>query len=181
MAIATFAPGRGSLTKTEGSVRVGQSRLPRPGQSRIVCSALGALELKGTKQMKRFALVVSVIAALGVCSVALAASSLSGSYKTKITSTALGGALKGTWTLKLKNGVFTAAKSGTVQGQGTYSIKGPKITFHDKPHAGGCKSPGVFKFKLTGKKLKFTRVSGSSTGACKPRAIVLAGSFTKVG
>ena len=150
-------------------------------QSRIVCSALGALELKGTKQMKRFALVVSVIAALGVCSVALAASSLSGSYKTKITSTALGGALKGTWTLKLKGGVFTAAEGSAVRAQGKYSVKGSKITFRGKPSSGGCNTPGVYKFKLTGAKLKFTRVSGSSTGACMPRAIILAGSFTKVG
>jgi hypothetical protein len=116
--------------------------------------------------MKRFALAVSVIAALGVCSVALAASTLSGTYKTKITSTALGGELKGTWTFKLKGGAFTAAKSGTVEGQGKYSIKGSKITFREKPHPGGCTSPGVYKFKLTGAKLKFTRVSGSSAGAC---------------
>ena len=60
---------------------------------------------------------------------------LSGTYKTKITSTALGGQLKGTWTLKLKGGVFTAAKGGTVQAQGKYSVKGSKITFRGTPRS----------------------------------------------
>jgi hypothetical protein len=131
--------------------------------------------------MKRFALAASVVAALCLCSVALAASTLSGTYKTKVTSTALGGELKGTWTLKLKGGVFTAATGGAVRAQGKYSVKGSKVTFRGTPGQGACTSPGVYKFKLTGAKLKFTRVSGSRTGACQPRAIILAGSFTKVG
>jgi hypothetical protein len=130
--------------------------------------------------MKRFALAVSVIAALGLCSVALAASTLSGTYKTKITSSALGGQLKGTWTIKFKSGGYTVAANGKVVILGKFSIKGSEITLKDKSGPDKCPAPGTYKFKLKGKTLKFTKVSDSNP-SCAGRPIVLKGTFTKVG
>ena len=46
--------------------------------------------------MKRFALASAVVVALGVCSAAVAASTLHGTYKTTIHTTALHGFVNGT-------------------------------------------------------------------------------------
>ena len=130
--------------------------------------------------MKRFAIAGSVIAALGLCSVALAASTLSGTYKTKIHSTALGGALNGTWTIKFKNGSYTVTDKGAVVVQGKDKIKGTKITFNGKSSGpDACnKGSGTYKFKLKGSKLTFTTVGSDP---CVGRATILTGKFTKVG
>jgi hypothetical protein len=134
--------------------------------------------------MKRFALAASVVAALGLCSVALAASTLSGTYKTKIHTTALGGAVNGTWTIKFKSGRYTAAQNSKVVVKGKNKITGSKITFKDtsgKDSCLGTGTTGTYKFKLKGNKLKFTKISDSNP-RCQGRVVVLtSGTFTKVG
>jgi hypothetical protein len=129
--------------------------------------------------MKRFAIAVSVVAALGFCSVALAASTLSGTYKTKIHTTALGGALDGTWTIKFNSGGYTVTDNGKVVIHGKDKIKGTKITLTDKSGPDACKmGSGSYKFKLKGSKLTFSKVGSDP---CVGRVDVLKGKFTKVG
>ena len=72
-------------------------------------------EQKGEYAMKKIFTAVVVAVSLALCSVAAAAvsHSLNGTYKTTISgSTAVGGALNGTWTVKLKNGVYHVADDG---------------------------------------------------------------------
>ena len=141
--------------------------------------------------MKRFALAVSVVIALGLCSMALAASTLSGTYKTKVHTSALGGALNGTWTIKFSGmvpgsnqGLYTVTDNGAAAVHGKDTIKGTKITFKDtggKDSCLGAGTTGTYKFKLNGNKLKLTKIS--ENGSCgQGRAVVLtSGTFTKVG
>ena len=120
--------------------------------------------------MKRFALTISIVAALGLASVALAAGP-SGTYKTKITSNAVGGHLKGTWTIKFKSGAYTVSDNGTVVIHGKYTVKGSTITLVDKSGPDACPGTGKYKFSLQGSSLKFTKISDPS--ACEGRIVVL--------
>jgi hypothetical protein len=142
--------------------------------------------------MKRFAIAVPVIAALAFCSVALAASFPFGTYKTKIHTTALGGALNGTWTIKFggrtpgsNSSLYTVTDNGAVVLHGTDTTNGTKISFKDLGGKDACLGTGTtghYKFKLTGSKLKFTKVSETKKSCGQGRAIVLtSGTFTKVG
>jgi hypothetical protein len=128
--------------------------------------------------MKRLAIVVAVVAGLALCSVALAAGTLSGKYKTKVHTSALGGQLNGTWTIDFKSGGYTVTDQGKVVLHGKDSIKGTKISLTDTRGADKCPGTGTYKFKLKGKALKFTKVKDSA--ACAGRATVLSGAFTKV-
>ena len=130
--------------------------------------------------MKRLVIVGAVAASLVLASVALAAATPSGTYRTKITSTAAGGALEGTWTVQFASPDYTVADSGTVVVRGKYSIKGTTITFNDKTGRAACPGPGKYAFKLSGNKLKLTLVSDSKP-SCLGRRVVLAGNFTKIG
>jgi hypothetical protein len=142
--------------------------------------------------MKRFALAVSVLGALGLCSVAFATSTLSGTYKTKIHTSALGGAVNGTWTIKFSGmspgssqGLYTVTDNGHKITHGRDTIKGNKISFKDtggKDSCLGAGTTGHYKFKLKGNKLKFTKISETKKGCGQGRLIVLtSGTFTKVG
>ena len=130
--------------------------------------------------MKRFAIAASVGGALALSSTVLAAAALSGTYKTKVTSSALGGQLKGTWTIKLKSPNYTITDTGTVVVRGKYSIKGTRITFKDKSGPAACSGAAVYSYALTANQLHFTKVKDSSA-SCPGRAVVLAGTFTKIG
>jgi hypothetical protein len=129
--------------------------------------------------MKRLAIATAVVAALALSSAALAASTLNGTYRTKIHTTALGGAVNGTWTIKLKSGNYTVIHKGRTTVHGKYSIKGSKITLKGGTGPNACPAPGTYKFKLKGKTLKFTKVSDSNP-ACVGRQTVLKGTFTKI-
>ena len=132
--------------------------------------------------MWRLAVAASVSAALAASSVALAATTVSGTYRTTITSTALDGLVKGTWTVVFKGGVITAAKNGIVATHGKYSIAGSKITFRPAPGQDRCPTVSVYRFQASGARLKFTLISGSSSNpSCVAQKLILAGSFTKVG
>lgn len=129
--------------------------------------------------MKRIAIVAVLVVGLAMSSVALAASTFSGTYKTKIHSTALGGALNGKWTIKFKGGHYTVKFKGKLEVKGNYLIKGQKVTVHDTSGPGKCPGTGTYKFKATGNKLRFTKISDSNP-ACLGRVTVLKGTFTKV-
>jgi hypothetical protein len=142
--------------------------------------------------MKRFALAGSVVVALGVCSVALAASTLSGTYRTKVHTTALHGFVNGTWTIKFSGmvpgsnqGLYTVTDNGAVVIHGKDTIKGSKISFKDTSGRDSCLGAGTtghYKFKLKGSKLKFTKISETKKSCGQGRAVVLtSGTFTKVG
>ena len=130
--------------------------------------------------MKKTFTAVVVVASLALCSVAAAAvsSSLNGTYKTTVQSTALGGALNGTWTVKLKNGVYHVADNGHAIVHGKYTVKGNKISLKDSGGEGKCPGTGVYKFKVSGKSVTFTKVHDKA--ACIGRETVLtSGPLTK--
>ncbi|HUA70618.1 MAG TPA: hypothetical protein VMA96_06040 [Solirubrobacteraceae bacterium] len=132
--------------------------------------------------MKRIFTAVVVVAGLAFCSVAAAAvsSSLNGTYKTTVSnSTALGGALNGTWTVKLKNGVYHVADDGHAIVHGKYTVKGHKISLKDTGGEGKCPGTGVYKFKVSGTSVTFTKVKDAA--ACIGRTTVLTSApLTKV-
>jgi len=130
--------------------------------------------------MKKIFTAVVVVASLALCSVAAAAvsSSLNGTYKTTVQSTALGGALNGTWTVKLKNGAYHVADNGHAIVHGKYTVKGNKISLKDSGGEGKCPGTGVYKFKVSGKSVTFTKVHDKA--ACIGRETVLtSGPLTK--
>lgn len=146
----------------------------------MIRPAVGNSNEKGL-QMKRFAIAVAAVVVLGVAPAALASGGLSGKYKTKIShSSALGGGLNGTWVIHFTSGHFSAADNGHVAAQGTDSISGHTITFPRSTKPSGCHSKGKYKFKLTGSKLKFTRISDGSGSNCIGRKVVLSHTFHKV-
>jgi hypothetical protein len=131
--------------------------------------------------MKKIFTAVVVVLSLALCSVAAAAvsSSLNGTYKTTVNSTVLNGALNGTWTVKLKNGAYHVADNGHPIVHGKYTIKGKKISLKDTGGEGKCTGTGVYKFKLTGTSVTFTKVKDAA--ACIGRTTVLtSGPLTKV-
>jgi hypothetical protein len=131
--------------------------------------------------MKKIFTAVVVVVSLALCSVAAAAvsHSLNGTYKTTVSgSTALGGALNGTWTVKLKNGVYHVADDGHAIVHGKYTVKGSKISLKDTGGEGKCPGTGVYKFKVSGKSVTFTKVH--DVAACIGRETVLtSGPLTK--
>ena len=132
--------------------------------------------------MKKVFTAVVVVVSLALCSVAAAAvsPSLNGTYKTTVkNSTVLGGALNGTWTVKLKNGRYHVADNGHAVVHGKYTVKGNEISLKDTGGTGRCPGTGTYKFKVHGKSVTFKKVKDSA--ACSPRTVVLtSGPFTKV-
>ena len=117
-----------------------------------------------------------------MCSVAVAvaAVSLNGTYKTTIQSTALGGALNGTWTVKLKNGAYHVADSGHPIVHGKYTIKGNKISLKDTGGEGKCPGTGVYKFKVSGTSVTFTKVHDPAAACIGRQTVLTSGPLTKV-
>jgi hypothetical protein len=87
--------------------------------------------------------------------------------------------LKGTWKLKVKNGTYSVTDNGHFIVSGHYTITSSKIRLKDKTGLGKCPGTGVYKFKITGNKVKFTKVRDPNS-ACASRAAVLKHTFTKV-
>ncbi|HEY5317512.1 MAG TPA: hypothetical protein VIJ20_05995 [Solirubrobacteraceae bacterium] len=129
--------------------------------------------------MKRLAIGGTVAALLMLASLALGAGTLSGTYKTKIHTSALRGQLNGTWTIAFERGAYTVTDDGAAVIHGKYTIRGRDITLRDKSGKDACPAPGTYKFTLSGDKLKFTKLSDPKA-ACVGRVTVLSGTFTKV-
>lgn len=126
--------------------------------------------------MKRFAFAAIIAASLVLACSAVADGGLTGTYSTKITGS---NQFNGTWTLQMtKKGTYTVKQNGKVGVTGSFTSTDSKITFlkGDKG-PGACPGVGKYKWDLTGKKLKFTRISDS----CSGRMNVLSHTFTKAG
>lgn len=130
--------------------------------------------------MKRIFTAVVIVAGLALCSVAAAAATLSGTYRETLHTSALGGQLNGTWTIKVKNGTYHVALNGHAVVHGNFTIKGNKISFKDTGGAGKCSGTGVYKVKVTGTSLKFTKVSDPNPTCAGRRAVLTGGTFKKV-
>jgi len=127
--------------------------------------------------MKGLAIVVVAVAALALALSpgASAAGALSGKYRGTISS----GFLKGTWTItfnKSKKTYKVVGPFGSLTGHNRYS--GSQITFYKESAGTICPGAGTYRYRLTGRTLKFTKVRE----ACNPRAIVTARpTYRKVG
>jgi hypothetical protein len=131
--------------------------------------------VKRTVQLKRCAIAASVVAALALSSVALAAGTPAGKYTTTIKSPA---EFRGTWVLNLaKGGTYTVVDNGHLMIRGKYSTTGSKITFGHETGDGACSKSGTYLWKRTARTLEFTRVSDSPL--CSGRSGVLAHTFTQ--
>ena len=131
--------------------------------------------------MRRLVSAVAVVALLGLASVALAAGGPSGKYRAKINGFAEGISIKGTWVISISKGTYRVTDNGHAVTHGKYTIKGNKITLKDAKGPNACPVKGVYKFRLSGKKLRFTEVFDSLSPACAGRVGVLSHTFTRVG
>ncbi len=130
--------------------------------------------------MRRFAIALAAVVALGIVPVALAASSLSGKWTTTITGTTqFGGALNGTWVIKFTPGAYHVSDNGHPVVHGTDTVAGNVITFKDAPGANACPTTGKYKFTLNGKTLTFKRIHDSTSANCIGRGTVLKHKLTK--
>ena len=130
--------------------------------------------------MKRLALVGVALIVLGLASTAMATGALSGKYKTVIKNdSALNGLLNGTWVIKFSNGKYAVTDNGHATVNGKFTTSGSKISLKDTGGPGKCPGTGKYKFKKTGSKLTFTKISDPAP-ACAGRAGVLThGAFTQ--
>jgi hypothetical protein len=124
---------------------------------------------------KRFGLVGAIVSlALAASSIALAGSTLPGTYTTKIASPAQ---FKGIWTLKLAgSGKYKVIDNGQLLVQGTYTTTGSSITFGHEKGEGACPAAGIYGWKRSGTTLRFTRTRDGAS--CTGRKGVLAHMFT---
>jgi len=121
-------------------------------------------------------LLVAAVAALALSSFAVAATGLSGTYRTTIKSPAQ---LKGTWSIAFaKGGTYAVAVNGQPVARGTYRSTAATITF-TRERGSGCAGVGTYGWKKSGKVVTFTRKREASS--CQARATVLAHRFTQVG
>jgi hypothetical protein len=118
------------------------------------------------------------LALLAVSPVALATTSLSGTYKSTVTNAGTGPLMvfNGTWTITFKTtGKYKLKKNGAFVDSGKFTISGSKFTIKSTSPSGffGCKSTGKYSVKLTnaGKKLKFTVINDAMN--CFGRTLVL--------
>lgn len=130
--------------------------------------------------MKRFATAIVAVALMALVPAALAAGTLSGKYKEVIKHDhALGGHLNGTWVLDFTPGKYAATDNGHSVVKGKDSIKGDKITFQPGTGPGKCPTPGKYKFKLSGNKLRFTVIKDSNPKCAGRRDVLTHGPLTK--
>lgn len=123
---------------------------------------------------RRFAIALSIVAALALAPAALATGTLTGKYKATIPASVAGGAVTGTWTLDFKHASVVITDNGTTIGHSSASVKGSNLRIG--PGA-TCPGSGTYKFKLKNNKLKFTPIKD----ACAARKAVLSVSYKKVG
>jgi hypothetical protein len=119
----------------------------------------------------RVGIVLAAAVLAGAASTASASLSLSGRYTTYIASPAL---LKGTWQIAFGRGTYTTSVRGRVLTHGTDTISGSVITFHAQG-AGTCPTPGRYGVTLSGRTLRFRRISDP----CPYRPTVLSHTYTK--
>jgi hypothetical protein len=123
----------------------------------------------------RFAIAVTVLAALAASSVALAGGTLTGKYAATIKSPS---EIRGKWVLTLaKGGTYTVAMNGKALARGKYSATAKTITFRERA-SNGCGGSGTYAWKKSGTTLRFIRKREAAS--CQARAVVLSHRFTQV-
>jgi hypothetical protein len=132
------------------------------------------------KKLAAFLLVVSVLV-LAVAAAA-ATSPLHGVWQAKIKSSVP--ALNGTWLLSFSpNGAYAVVKEPNTKALmvgGISTASGSTVTMTDKEGPASCAGSTArakYGFKITGKKLKLTKISEP----CSGRGVILGATFTKVG
>jgi hypothetical protein len=149
------------------------------------------------------AVIVSILSLALVTPIALASGSLSGTYQTTVTTPT---SLKGTWSFKFAHGRDSQLLDGKEVANGTYTISDTTIKFAEPtmpegatapsssgtsttPSAGApagastgstnataCKTPGTYKFTISGETLTFKKISDPCNTV---RAELLSHKFTK--
>lgn len=127
--------------------------------------------------MKRIAL-AAVLAVFALAPAALAAGTLTGTYKTTIKSSQFGGHLNGKWKLKLTSGHYKAWQNGKLIVKGSDTVTPKTVSLTDTGGPGKCTGTGVYKYSLRHDKLTFSRVSDGKS--CAGREFVLKHTFHKV-
>ena len=116
-----------------------------------------------------------VVVALTLCSVALGAAGVTGTYTATIKSPT---EIKGTWVVTFaRGGRYTVALNGKGLARGTYSASATTITLRESS-AAGCGGTGTYAWKKSGQTLRFMRKREAP--ACQGRAAVLAHPFVQV-
>jgi len=124
-------------------------------------------------KLTSFAVAGVVALVLGVCSVAVAAGGLTGTYQAKIKSPAQ---IKGTWGLTLKpNGVYVVSMNGKSLASGRWSATATTITLREPD---GCGGTGTYAWKKTNAVLRFT--FKREDPRCQIRRAVLTHPFAQV-
>ena len=133
--------------------------------------------------MKRLIVLLVVVPAVALAGTAVAAKSpLTGTWQTTVKSPVP--VFKGTWQIIFTpDGAYTVVKKPNTSAamvNGTSTVAGTTLTMNDKNGPASC--PGStararYGFKIKGKTLRLTKISEPCTG----RAVILAGTFTKVG
>jgi hypothetical protein len=132
------------------------------------------------KKLAAFLLVVSAVVLAATA--AAATSPLHGVWQTKIKSAAP--SLNGTWLLSFSpSGAYAVVKKPNTKALmvgGISTASGTTVTMTDREGPASC--PGAsarakYSFRITGKKLKLTKISEP----CSGRGVILGGTFTKVG
>lgn len=129
--------------------------------------------------MKRIFTAAVVVAALTLCSVAVAAAGSPKGTWTETIQTGGQSPLNGTWTFKATSSKYTVSVDGTFVDRGKYTVKGNKASFKDTGGPAKCPGTGVYKFKVKGNTLKFTLVSDKNAACAGRRGVLTAGPFTK--
>ncbi len=132
--------------------------------------------------MRRALILCGLVGALLTAGAATAATPLAGVFQVKIKGSVP--ALNGTWLVSFApNGAYTIVKepsTKTLLIGGSSTASGGKVTFVDKQGPLACTgktATGMYSWKLSGKRLKLTKVAD----ACSGRALVLTShSLTKV-
>jgi hypothetical protein len=131
--------------------------------------------------MKRLAVVLAALCVFALAGAALASGTLSGKYKTTISSTTPPtDSFNGTWAINFKQGTYHETFDGKAAVHGKYTIKKHVIALTDAPGPDACPTKGKYKFTLKGKTLKFTRIHDSTSGNCLARTVVFSQTFEKV-
>jgi hypothetical protein len=111
---------------------------------------------------------IALVLALTTAAIAIASGGPSGTYKTTITSPSY---LKGTYRITFTPGHWVV--HGPITSSGTDKVSGSRITIRG---TGPCSSSGTYKFKLTSRTVKFTKISDP----CVRSSLITAHTWTKV-
>ena len=129
--------------------------------------------------LRRYLATVPILGVALFAPLAHASGSLSGTYRTTVTTPA---SLKGTWLFKFGDGRDSQFLNGKEVANGTYTISGATVKFADPAIPSGtttatvCKTPGTYKVTISSETLTFKKISDPCNAV---RAALLSHKFTK--